>query len=41
MLTWWQVALAVIVAMALGAALLALVLVLRSPRGWTRPTWRR
>lgn len=41
LLSWWQVGLVVAVAMLLGAALLALVVVLRSPRGWTRPTWRR
>ena len=45
MLSWWQVALVVLLSGLLsgllGAALLALVVVLRSPRGWTGPRWRR
>ena len=41
LLSWWQVALVVLLSGLLGAALLALAVVLRSPRGWTRPTWRR
>lgn len=41
LLSWWQVALVVAVAMLLGAMLRALVAVLWPRRGWTRPTWRR
>lgn len=41
LLSWWQVAAGVIVAMVFGATLLALVAVLWPRREFTRPRWRR